>query len=210
MISRSAPQISAAVSCWNLTAQFLLAWFFPHFWTGTYFVRFIENLLVMEFIVIFSRPLMVYLAVLLRERPFWLPIGAAIPLTFLGYFFIGILGTSRELNSIFPIVSFVGLMASRFWSTWSIEADPQFLGEVVNSVQTCMLSFALFMVLWIASTTWSVPRGGLTPDALHQLGLPEGYQPYRSLAFGAIYYLLLGVYELVNPNVFRGLIMGSH
>jgi hypothetical protein len=112
-------------------------------------------------------------------------------------------GFALSADSNWPLVAFFGLMLNRLLGVL-VGATPS--AARVRYLGACWVGGAAFYLFGIfASVLLPVPALGITPDvvaAQHFDGggiFPE--QPYRAIAFGALYFTLIGVFEIVAARV---------
>lgn len=178
-----------------LSAVFVYTWFSPMAFDPQ-MVRRLTAVVLLEFVVMHSAPLsgMIALSGAARSRK-------AMALVGLGAFYLMFAGGfALAFGSLWPVVSFVSLMLNRLLGVL-VHAVPQgayarYLGSVwVIGAVTYILGVALTAVL-------PVPPLGVTPEvvAAQQYNMRGLWidQPHRALAFGAFYFAIVGVWEIVG------------
>lgn len=197
-------QGSLAAGVFSALPDILLAGFFVFTWVNplafdTLTVKRLTALTLLEFIVMHSAPFsgLIALSPMARKTKVFALLG-------LGCFYmLFAYGFAKAFDSSWPVYSFVGLMLNRLLGV-VVGAVPR--GAYAGYLTSCWIVGALTYLLAIAfAAVAPLPRLGVTPEvvaAQHFVvqGLwPE--QPHRALAFGAIYFGVVAVWEIVGRGI---------
>lgn len=189
------PAVVAALPDLGLSSVFLGTWIAPH-WLGVDRIGHLLLVMLLEFIVVHSAGFM-GVAALTDNWKF----SRAKSILGLGVFytmFVG--GFALAFETWWPLVAFWGLTVNRLLS--AIVGKPP-RGEAARIVRDGWAVGAIAYIGSVFLTTWlPVPRLGVTSDVVAAAHLPGSGlwidQPYRVLAAGFLYFLLIGVSELFD------------
>jgi hypothetical protein len=184
---------AAGMNAW-IAAMFLITWFHPNAF-GPLTVHHLTFVMLMEFIVVHASGFLGAMAA--RDEPRW---SRAFMFSCLAAFYmIFAVGFAAMYGGWWPIWAFWGLMSSRFPTV--VLRPPDQDGQTV-----LIVNWAAMMVLYLGgiflTAIVAIPPFGVTPaiiEAQHftDKGLwPE--EPYRVMAFGALYFSGLTLLAIVN------------
>jgi hypothetical protein len=187
---------AAGLNGW-IAAMFLITWFRPDTF-GPLTVHHLTFLMLMEFLVVHASGFLGAIAA--KDEPRW---GRAVMFGGLGAFYmIFAVGFAFMYGGWWPLWAFWGLLLSRFPTV--VLRPPDLRGQAA-----LMANWAAMTGLYLGGTfltaVFPIPRFGVTRDVIeaqHFTGTglwPD--EPYRVMAFGAIYFLGLVVVAVVNEWV---------
>ncbi len=178
-----------------LAVAFAATWIAPtRFAPG--WVRWALLTMLLEFVVIHSAAFMGQM--LFSDGA---PARRALRIVGLGAFYtLFVIGFALGFHSWWPLVSFWLLTLNRMTVVWFRPAPGAREREMLNATWAahCLCYLAGVFV----TTPFPVPRLGFTPAFVSSLALPGSglwiQQPWRVIAFGAIYFASVAAFELTN------------
>jgi hypothetical protein len=175
-----------------LAGSFFLVWLFPfHF--GENSVKYFMVLMLLEFVVIHSTAFLTKIS--LAKTSLLKKLGSFFGMVLFYSLFAG--GFSWWLGSVYPLISFWFLTVMKYPSLFFAKATEKVENAMINSwaVMTMAYLGGVFATLVLP-----IPRFGITNAVVKQLNLSGTgiwiEQPHRVIAFGLIYFAILGLYEL--------------
>lgn len=183
----------SALPDFALAVTFLSAWIAPNaVHPGT--VNYLMLVMLLEFIIVHSSAFMGNIAVSSGTRK--ARVSAMLGLG--GFYTLFVGGFSLAFHSLWPLISFWGLMLNRMLG---VIVSPAAAEEQKALVQrTWVTSMLLYMGACFLTILVPLPRLGLTSAVVHSLHLPGSglwvSQPHRVMAFGFLYFAGVGWSEL--------------
>jgi hypothetical protein len=191
----------SALPDFALAAQFLLMWIDPKI-LGAEYVSLFVGLMVAEFIVIHSSVFLGHVLLGGADR-----FGKAKAIVLIGLFYsLFFLGISLAVGAWYYLFAFWLLIANRLLGLW--------LGQVPTGEERALMQrgwavTTLTYLLGVFATLFlPLPELGLTSSVVSSYGLPgEGVwvdEPHRAIAFGLLYYAVVGWSELYGHRSITG------
>jgi len=182
------------LSCWYMTLRFWNAWWSPLVADNGVWVNFGVGIMVMEFFVVHSGGLLTGASISAKNtKKRWTFLSGLIVFYMAAAMLISYLFGSWALFNSFAFIMFCRLITGFF------AVSENNLDAVT---QRSVMSGVLYIFVCFLSVLVPFPKGGLTERVLSQFYKDGGEgiwnrEPQRALAAGAIYFFLMGVYELV-------------
>jgi hypothetical protein len=198
--------VAAALPDFALAVVFLLTWIDP-FRFGPHMVGNLMLTMLLEFIIVHSSGFMgaAYFSKAPRSKRIMTIFGLGLLYTL----FVG--GFSLSFHSAWPLASFWGLTCNRMLAVLLTPTPEENPGLYLGANWAMSAVFYLFGVF--LTVIAPVPRFGITAERIPQLGLTGGGlwidQPYRVLAFGVVYFMAQGIWNLWLPFLARGRSQGA-
>lgn len=184
----------------------LATWINPQ-WLGEEKVQWFLGLMLLEFIVVHSSGFLGALA--LSDAPRRKRIGGALGLS--AFYTLFVLGFALSLKSWWPLLAFWALTANRLFGIALGQAPA---GRELALVQAGWAAGAAAYVLGaFATVVPPIPRLGIRPHMVGDLAAESGGlwvdEPHRVVAFAALYFTAIGVFNLmahrwVREGTFQG------
>ncbi|MFA5834553.1 MAG: hypothetical protein WDA22_13830 [Bacteroidota bacterium] len=170
---------------------FLATWIDPAS-IGEDMVSSLSQIMILEFIIIHSAGFMT--SIIYGNAPK----GKKIKILFgLGLFYsVFVLGFSFGFRSWWPLIAFGGLMFNRMLSVLTGQAEQGKENEFIMNMWG--VNVACYLVSLFAVLLIPLPTFGVSSNALSHLNMGGDFidQPHKMIAWGFLYFSLIGLYEL--------------